>query len=68
MSLNQHMLCHYVPEINKAVQRRRFRQGGVCGRETPSGGNTGIVAFADHLHALKPIEHSAGEGKPNKAE
>ena len=22
-------------------------------RETPSGGNTGILAFADHLHALK---------------
>ena len=26
----------------------------VCGRETPSGGNTGIWAFADHLHARKP--------------
>ena len=28
-----------------------FRQV-VCGRETPSGGN---LAFADHLHAQKPI-------------
>jgi len=29
--------------------------GGVCGRETASGGNKGISAFADHLHAHKPI-------------
>jgi len=26
---------------------------GECGRETPFGGNFGILAFADHLHALK---------------
>jgi len=38
----------------------------VCGRETPSGGNTGILAFADHLHAHKPIEHTRGEGTPQK--
>ena len=24
--------------------------GGVCGRETPSWGNFGILVFADHLH------------------
>jgi len=29
-------------------------------------GNTGIVAFADHLHALTPIEHTTGEGTPKK--
>ena len=27
----------------------------VCGTETPSGENKWIVAFADHLHAHKPI-------------
>ena len=27
----------------------------VCVRETPSGGYTGMLAFADHLHAHKPI-------------
>ena len=41
--------------------------GGVCGRETPSGENTGILAFADHLHARKPLEHTTGEGNPQKA-
>ena len=42
-----------------------MQEGGAgCGRETPSGGNTGIVAFADHLHALKPMEHTTGEGTP----
>ena len=35
-----------------------FQAGrGVCGRETPSGGIVRILAFADHLHAQKPIEH-----------
>ena len=34
-----------------------FQAGGVgvCVRETPSGGNFEILAFADHLHAQKPI-------------
>jgi len=35
-------------------------------RETSSGGNFGILAFADHLHAHKPIEHTTGKGKPKK--
>ena len=30
---------------------------------TPSGGNTGILGFTDHLHALKPIKHTKGKGK-----
>ena len=29
----------------------------VCGWETPSGGDTGILAFADHVHAQKPIPY-----------
>ena len=29
---------------------------------------TGILAFADHLHALKPKEHTTGEGKHQQAE
>ena len=41
-------------------------RGGVCGRETPSGGNTGILAFADHLHAQKPILHTTGKGYTQK--
>ena len=39
----------------------------MCVRETLSGGNTGIIAFADHLHAHKPIEHITGKRKPQKA-
>ena len=35
--------------------------GGVCGRETPSGGNTGMLAFPDHLHAQKPITYKKGK-------
>ena len=35
--------------------QKHFRQVGecvgVCGRETPPGGNFGILAFKDHLHA-----------------
>ena len=30
-------------------------EGGVCGRETPSGGTFGILALADHLPAHKPL-------------
>ena len=37
-------------------------------KESPSGGNTEILAFADHVHAQKPIEHTAGEGTPQKEE
>ena len=32
------------------------------------GGNTGMLAFEDHLHAQKPIEHTAGKGKLEKSE
>ena len=49
---------------NKGDQCRRFRRVSGCGRETPSGGNTGILASADHLHALKAMYHTTGEGKP----
>ena len=38
-------VCHYFTAVNKEV----------CGRETPSVENFGILAFADHLHAHKPI-------------
>ena len=38
-----------------------FRQGGV----NASGGNTEMLASADHLHALKPIEHTTGEARVN---
>ena len=30
-----------------------FQAGVECARETPSGGNFGIQALADHLHAYK---------------
>ena len=36
----------------------------VCVRETPHGGNTIIVTFADHFHAQKPIEHTKGKRNP----
>ena len=32
-----------------------FKGGGVCRRETPSGGNFGILAFVDHLYAQKQV-------------
>jgi len=38
-----------------------FQAGGECGRETPSGGNTHILAFADHL------QHTTGKRKPQIA-
>ena len=35
---------------------KAFQAGeGVCGRETPSGRNFGILAFGDYLHAHKPM-------------
>jgi len=34
----------------------------MCGRETPYGRNFEMLAFADHLHAQKPIQHTTGEG------
>jgi len=37
----------------------------VCGRETPSGGNLGILAFAEHLHALKPIQYNTLQEREN---
>ena len=45
-----------------------FQEGGAgCVREkTPSGGNAGILAFADHLHAHKPLEHNTGKEKNPK--
>jgi len=36
---------------------RRFRQGG----------NFGVLAFADHLHAKKPIKYTRGKGKTPKS-
>jgi len=33
-----------------------FGRGGECGRETPSGGDTGIIAFADHLRAQRKAQ------------
>ena len=32
-----------------------FQAGEGGGRETLPGGNTGILALADHLHAQKPL-------------
>ena len=43
-------------------KKSKISSSEVCGRETPSGGNTGMLAFADHLHAQKPIEHTTGKG------
>ena len=41
--------------------------GGVCLRETPSGGNTGILAFADYFHAQKPtLQERENPKKHNK--
>ena len=41
------------PQVVVAGKWRNI--GGGCRRETPSGGNYGILAFADHLHAQKPL-------------
>ena len=41
-----------------------FQAAGECvGNKTPTGWNFVILAFADHLHAHKPITHTAGKGK-----
>ena len=39
----------------------------MCGRETPSGGNFGISAFADHLHAHKNDITHCRKGKTPKS-
>ena len=50
------MLCSDVTGSKQRSPMEVFQAGGgVCGRETPSGGNFGIVAFADHSHAQQPI-------------
>ena len=38
----------------------------MCGRESPSGENFAMLAFTDHLHAHKAIEHYR-RGKPPKS-
>ena len=46
-------LCH---RSKQRSPMEEFQAGVECvGRKTPSGGNFGILAFADHLHAQKPI-------------
>ena len=54
--------CQWLFFLNTETDIQRIRSfwerqggGGVCGRETPSGGNTGMLALANHLHAHKPI-------------
>ena len=38
-----------------SLQFDRNHSNGLGARETPSVGNAGILGFADHLHAQKPI-------------
>ena len=38
----------------------------MCGRATHSGGNFEILAFADRLHAQKPIWEKSGKRNPKK--
>ena len=61
--------CHQETETQtEFMVRGHILLVSVCGRETPSGENTGILAFTDHLRAHKPIEHTTGEGEiPDRA-
>ena len=44
-----------VTMLRKGVQMEAFQGGGGGGRETPSGGNFGMLAFIDNVPAQKPI-------------
>jgi len=58
--LNPPMYNHVHIEISISIW------GVAGGRETPFGGNVGILAFADHLHAQTRIQHTAKKGNAHK--